>query len=565
MDGVRDLLIMCWDQVRDLARGISESFTGADSSAMLVMLIFYLILAIIIVLLLLLLTRSIRSLFAALFGRTRKKRKNDTALYSQPAKVVEPAEQAKLDNTPYNEALCVHGNPCQHGCALFSVESFDGKTLLDRLSSRFNSINNKYKATFSHHHIDENIPSHVNPVDEAGDHILTEDETASILLKIDGHDLKTLQHMFGAEVSKESEIAEKIKVISRKLFVTGDERDKLSAEEAAVLEKYNAAVDEIQTLSERSEHLKELLSVEYSKIFKKVSNFIAERNTLLSELERLCENLVPVPSDVDTFGDLIEHDLNGTYAEYVKKDEVLSALRSSYGNIHESRVRADEIICSLEGPLAVLYKEKAIQTAMVAQLRSRIDELEAQEAARLAAEEAARLAAEEAARIEREEAERRAKEEAERLAREEEERRKTADLELNAVMGQVQRQAQEAYALNYDDISPDMYEKIAAVRRKNMPPKACEGAVSGQESRTNNSANPSVSSESAHAAEQGSVNETPSKPDYFAELKQEWAAEREHKEQWRAELEQKRADEERRKKELTKSFGKNACAGTGNE
>ena len=153
------------------------------------------------------------------------------------------------------------------------------------------------------------------------------------------------------------------------------------------------------------------------------------------------------------------------------------------------------------------------------------------------------------------------------------------------VKEKVQKQAQNSYVLSFDDVSPELYEKIARGSQNRkinvMKPVIPTGDIDVSE---NASAKPSVSVvepepvdvsvpekvekstdtvDNSTAADESSgdatENAAPSGPkiDYMAELKKQWAAEKAHKEQFAAEQAKKKAEEERRKKELLKDgFGK---------
>lgn len=570
MDKVHDILISCWNYVTDyvigIANSISEAFTGADSSSALILLIFYLSVAIIILLLLIFLVKSIRSFFATLFGKKTKKKKG-AKLPVQPKQSapVSPAPEARVVAEERRVVPCMYGNPCVRGVSLYSTEGFDGQVFLDQLSSTFNNINNSYKETFAPQRIEAIVPNLPVELDIAGETVLTAEDKEAFAKRVDGQDLMALRLMLSAEETKRSDIEGKINVVRGKISSRCDEREKLAREETSVLEQYNDAVEELLGLVARSEQQKELLSIEYSKLYKQISDLVVLRNELLNGIESFHERIQSVPNEVESFGSVYDSNLSAILAECVKKDGALSALNRSYKTIRDSRVKADDIIGSLQEPLVQLCNERIIQAEFVAYLRTKISELEALETARLAREEAARL------------------------NQGTQTQQAGAVSTVDAVMASVKEQARDAYALNYDDISPETYAKIAQYR-KNIPTKAgkpadgpqapdsgddgsaglvsestpVEAAVEPeaapeieQAGQGSDSEEPAESVESVEAVEPTESVEPaePAEPDYFAELQQQWAAERDHKKQWQAEQEQRKAEAERRMKELSGNAG----------
>lgn len=227
-----------------------------------------------------------------------------------------------------------------------------------------------------------------------------------------------------------------------------------------------------------------------------------------------------------------------------------------------------------------LAQEAAERKAQEEAARLEQERKEKEETERLEKEAQERRAKAEAERLERErvakkqaelaekfKAEKQAREEAERLEQERLEKERESQKQVinsdntdgdqttalaDTFKEKVQAQAQNLYALSFDDVSPEIYERIAkgSKNRKITVMKPAQPVETSEEDSNPIASSPADAS-SDEAGETSVIETAPdNKIDHMAELKKQWAEEKAHKEQFAAEQARKKAEEERRKKEL---------------
>lgn len=212
---------------------------------------------------------------------------------------------------------------------------------------------------------------------------------------------------------------------------------------------------------------------------------------------------------------------------------------------------------------------------------------------RRAKEEAKRKAREEAERIEREIAARKTQEEAERKAQEEE-RAKAMSTVSEDILKDVEKSAQSSYVLSFDDMTPEMLEKLARDKARKDAARAASlkqvsGAIGNVSSTGNSNISPKQTLNTAVAdsmapdnssdalvterSDAKDVDITPetrapetapatkapeteatasptTQSNYFEELKKQWDLEAEHRANFEKEQAEKAALAEKRRKEL---------------
>lgn len=604
MNVLLDALGSIMDYVKGIASNISQVFTGSDSAAILVMIIFYLIFLILFVLLCKWLVLSVKSLFRP--SRSKKK-KRPSNFVSEKGSTATP-ETAQPDSKP--------------GQTLVSFFDFDCQLYLDLLSLKYDKVKNSVVAPDNCQQIKETKPEEIDIKEICA--VLSQEEKASISASLQDVSLDVLHKLLEEESVRAAEVAGQVATARHKLAADIASRKQLTTDEFSALCDYNSGVEELLSLNAQSVITKGTLSGEYSKLVQLISDLVVVQGDLLARIQEADEKMRGVPSAVQAFDSSCEKGFFPVAEKVSAQDALLNKIKERYTAINASRVQLDTQIASCQEELVSLNKDKVLHDEKIAALQLKIDALEKLEAERLEAERRAReeeerlareaeerRAREEAERIAREEEERRAQEEAERIAREEaerlaqeEERRANEEREraalaekeaedaaraaegaeeaaaVNTVRNIVEKQASSAYCLNYDDLSPEMLAKIAA-RMKNNPNTAPDdteavttepGADPQAVGTTPDGVSAGEGSESGSHIETIDEQETGEeaiedgsepKPDYITQIKKEWAAEREHREKWEAEQARKRAEIERRRKELFGKAGSNE--GTDND
>lgn len=614
MKAIANILGSCMDYIKELARSISESFTGADSGAVLIMIVFYLAVLIILILLLKLLFKVIKGLFGMFKSKkTKSFKQGNTA-------AVSPSNKTSVDvDSAMSDVPCFSVHPQK---PVFS-EDFDGQACLDLLKRKFDTVDGIEENAIELQHIIASAPE-LLVIDGTKNNVtVTQEEREEVSQKVADKSLIDLHRLFESESKEATITADKISILSKSLSNHCNNREKLAEEELLVLDKYNSTVGEWAALKANFDDEKGALSEEYMALFNFVSDIILQKNAVYEQIKEINNNIALIPDKLVCFDNACERLSTTLLAQLVQKEELLSSLKDNYLSVNESRTKKDEEIAGLKNDLNTLVKKKSLSDETIEAVRFKIDELKRLEAERLAREEAERKAREEAERLEAEriakleaekrekervareeaeraaklEAEKRAREEAERLAEEKERRNQEAQkssepvivsqgeesigdsadaegsssqVDVSAVKEQFQKQAKNSYTLNFDDIPPEMYEKIArsAQKRKHDISKAIKVESSpvveesfeddvtlstSQEPQEVDLTVPVSSSveEAPNDESNSAENASSDEKDYMAVLKEQWAAEKAHKEKWAAERAQKQAEAERRRKELS--------------
>ena len=530
-----EILGSCMDYIYKVAISISETFTGADSAAVLVMIIFYLVVLISILLLTKLLFRMIRNIFT---------KKSAAPAVSQPVPEQNGAGRHEI---------------------ITKLETFNGQALLDRLSTEYNKINETTPAIDEHEQIQDTLPGALPVSSVTGKEPLTEEQLAVLTSSIEGKGLDALQQLLNQTKKRETQLSFELSKITTQLTECRQSRASLVEEEKGIYAKYNAGVGERDNLAHNLSSEKEQLSFDYFKIFNQISAFNDQCASLLEGLKQAEGLIVSLPEMVETFTSSCQSNLQDVSLELQKKEETLNALKGSYQAIRESRVKTDEKIFSLEAEQINLEKEKVPCAELISLLLTKIQELEKEVSDRLAAEYADQQAKEEQARQEKEAILAQAKAAALRAAKENEDvspksyqssptEARPSSSELDSLKMTLQGQGSGYYALNFDDISPEQLEQIVAAMNRTKK-------LREEEINQSSGVSPSNSLVEEDAAPAAITEPEPPQVDHFAELQKEWAAERAHKEEWAAEQAQKAADAEDRRRALSGEHGKPAGSG----
>lgn len=551
------------DYLSSLAANISETFTGADSGAMLVMIIFYLTSILLIILISWLITKCIKLFFSSLFPR-RKKTMHRTAGQSKSTVISET-----------DDAI----NACPQPSDFAFFESFNGENFLNLLSLKLDTAKNKGVE------INEQTLDGPSALDE--DHIpepinLTPAEKEKISVAFKDKDLSSLRELLAREEQRKSELFIKIDSLSNQLSANYSIRARYASEESAAAANYNTSLAEALQLRDECETAKGQLSREHSKLFSIISDIIIRRAEILKDYQKTVADMHAIPQAIQDFDFLCSKSLLATQEDLQRKVASLNAFDEGYSSAKELREKADSEISALRQELIFLSKENLIHAETASLLRIKIEALEKAEAEEIARLNAAQAAREEAERLAQEQ-ERQLKLEQEQAAlaaaqQEDENVASPADkptdesldgaipsTDIDAAKDCVDQQAKEAYVLNYEGITPEMLEKIAAVRRNKPTPKTSNSDPINGHGNKGREGDMSVHPEpdkqkSAESPggpdprDAGNSETTNPNVDHFGELQKQWAAERAHREQWQAEQAQRQADTERRKKELLESL-----------
>lgn len=375
----------------------------------------------------------------------------------------------------------------------------------------------------------------------------------------------------------------------------------LEAQKQSVIEQIYSIKDKIALITEKTESF----NSSYEQNITSFLDSVRSKEEILTALKDSCLNINQLRAKTDE----IIASLQTDYKSLSKKKLQLKTLSS------ETKLKLDELE-KLEAER--LAKEEEERLARLEAERKAKEEAERQakieaekrEKERLAQIEAERKAREEAEKRAREEAERKTKEEAERIAREkaeaeafekeriaremaekaamlEAEQKAAEELErqsvasdkpvsntsdgqetsgstaVDTVKKQVENQVQNAYVLNFDNISPEMMKKLAldSEKRKKDAQHAIKSTRRAEE--VPSESEPDAPEQTTGATDTPSDSDTDpvdqapgdnQQIDYITELRKQWAEARAHKEEWEAEVARRKAEEEARKKELSRTL-----------
>ena len=537
--------------INNLAVRISVFFTNADSGAILVAVIFYLVAIISIILLTKLLFKVVHDLFPS------KKR-----LHTSPQELSLTDPESMSTSAPLNNVVS-------------DLENFDGQAYLDRLSSEYNKLNEENVSLGEFKHIDNILPALSPETDSSNQIELSQDAVADLHKKVEGKDLSTLREMLIQAEGLCSEISFKLSQANDQLAICSEAHVNFLKDESKTSDEFNATIVEYEQLKEEWESAKTLLAEEYSKVHTLLTDFISYKAILLDQLKQAQLNLESLPEKVEEFVLVSQASFSETTEKLQKQSDTLKALKDSYLFIHDSRIQNAAKLTSLQEELHSLNKERLICDKSLFVIKDQINELEKLERERFEAEQAARRAEEEKARQEHEEMLRIAKESA-RQATQDSSSISNEDSdtpEQASARAKIQKAAQNAYALNFDDMSPEAYKKLIASMGRNQEniKKMVQNDLSGSSSEGAQNPHPEeesmqelLTSSEENVSGEGREEAPAAQPDYFAELQKEWAAERAHKQAWAEEQAKKEADIQRRKIELKQELdGNNTSAADG--
>lgn len=617
MDVIINFINNLGKYIKDSATDITKTFTGADSGAVLVMLIFYLVILIVLILLLKIIVKIIKSFIKEFFSKKKKSSNNG-------------------DNKKDASASVSENSSVLSG-QLF--KDFNSQNYLSVLADKYNVFKDSDVSFEVFQHIPSSTPK-LLAVDGMKKKIeLSDVEIKEIASNFNNKNLIELQQMLKALTEEASTTEDKIALLNNSLTINCQSREKLIEDELSISKKHNSFVDELEITKSELDAIKTNLAVEYSQLFNFISDLDVQKQNLSEKVKKINEDIISIPDKIKDFTKICEEKLKELLLQSSQKETLINTLKDSFISINASRIKKDEEILKQQSDIDNLLKNKLLCEETIAVLKPKIEELMCIEAERKAREEAERrereeaekaakaekeriekeqLAKAEAERLERErvakeeeerlekerlaqkraeiaakfEAERKAREEAELLEKEKQQSVvKNSDIavesgssdndssfvDVNIVKEKVAKQAQSSYSLNFEDLPPELYEKIArgSQNRKINVMKAVE-PLSVADKNTNETpiveqnygaiiATSDISDEEKIENDNNDVDasgneDTTSteKIDHMAELKKQWAAEKAHKEQFAAEQARKKAEEERRKKELLKGdFGKN--------
>lgn len=528
MDAVINLWGSCLDRIRGVMKNISIAFTGDDPGATLLMIIFYLISIIAIILLLKLLSRILMSCFQSIFpNKKRGQQKSNasptsTPKASHPSTVIPSAtNDVPLKSSPLTETVAF-------------LESFDEQALSSQLTSGFNLLSDKLFVPSVPNYLDFPAPVPLKKLELP--EILSDPERAKITADLAGSDLNALHQMLDEELAKEPALTFQLNETMDALTKNCQERECFAEQENTLYSNYNSGVDVFLVSSGELQQYANDLAEKFSSVRQNISDLKTKRIALLEYLQGFRGEVDQVVAQVGELCVAPSPDIERLSSGLQKSDGSLLTLKNTYLNVSGKRAALDETIAAQQHTVLDLCQQRLAHAERVSILRTNIDALKRVEAERVAREEAERLAREDAARCEQQRKE--------------------------AILASVQQQTKSAYTLNFDEITPDMYEKIAS-QINCSPSGANEHEVSPVEPPLVEV--PPNSSTVLSEAEEHNVSDAPdvatippqNEPpvDHLAQLRKEWDAERKHKEAWDAEQAKNAADVARRKRELAQLLG----------
>lgn len=553
MDTLINLWSYCLDYIKGIAENISVTFTGGDSGAILLLLGFYLTVLIVIISLFKLLIRTIAP------KKKRSSKRFSTRGSSKKANKQESdsCQRHTEENHANSSPLDSHSNWVKSNelmTALSLMESFNEDSYLEQLSANYKSISGKYQMSDDPVLLDNSPPSPLSINISSQD--LTSDEKRSLEESLEGENLSSLRKKLDEETKKETDLTFTLHSVKTETAKAVRERDSLVSQEMALCENYNTEAELFISANSEFKALLSSLEKSFKTVSHQISDMRAKRLALLEYLPEFADEIKKLDRTVNTFGlDSVE-DLSNFSSSLERKDVSLLAVKESFEKASSVRKNADSDIYSKQDQINKLLKDIQVNKELRSILQSKVDILAKEEAERLAKEEAERVAREKAERLEREKAERQAREEAEKRAKEEAirpereaEREKQTQKEI---MENIVKQTNSGYVLNFENLSPEALEKLAADINKYKSANASHSS-----SKEKSEQKLDVSENNADGEENSSAP-----VDHFAQVQQEWAAEREHKEAWADERAREQAEVQRRKEELlAKLNGSSANSG----
>lgn len=616
MDYLTKAFVSVMDFINNFATTISEKFTGEGSSAVLVVVIFYLVALIFILLLLKGVASILRDFFRTLFSKQKKQQKKAHDMPSDTSAV----------NSEQPTTTAVEGvenkKRTKNDDELSAIKNFGNKKYIDELSDTLKKINEFDNCAVQSQHISNTIPS--SPIINEDIVVLSEKEKEKIKKQVKDKNLNELKDLLKQVNKDEQSLDDAIKSLESDLSKVLHERDKVVQQEITAIDQHNDIVDVLATLCDELTKSKADLLEKHSELFNFVTSLADKKAVLLDSIKEFKKDTASLAEKIQDFAFLSDKEFKSFVHSFQKNEERLAGFKKNYIAISESRNKMDENISALRQKQSQAVTDKACQIELASVLNIKINELEELERQRLAKEEAERaererlakleaerlekerLAREEAERLERErlakleaerlEKERLAREEAERIEREKEDALKKQKVEtkdniaetktdsdnvLNEIKEQIKRQLQTSYSINYDDITPEMLEKLAIAEQKKR--KATEKAARINGKAVNNPENTPTESSKLESQDNkasdknnkpaetedkvitqnvaSSQEETEPQTDYFAKLKQQWAEEEANKKRWAEEKARRKEEEERRKKELAEKLSGNETSG----
>lgn len=541
------------DFLAGIAQNISKDFVGAESAAIFIMIIFYLVVFILILGLLMFAGNCTKRLFKT-FAHPKKTKRPNAVEKGSPAGTA-PASADTVNcgpETPPSEVANIPSEPTStswQSVSVFSsypaLDAFDGQAFLDRIKTDYKLIDEAAIALDEFQFLPAVSVNPISPVSLDEDTSMPETEMRSLIDSLQSKQLNDLYQLVAEEEHKQSNFVTQLDAMNQRFEDNTQSHEKLIDEEASAVKEYNTAVTSLRTLEGSLGNVKEELAVDHATVLKAIAKLAAQKTALLEDLKQAEEAARNVPDMVECFhASCLEKTAHISDALH-QKSEVLSALKTCCSTIQASRINLESKISTTQEKIVILNKQKLVSSTTISLIRSRIAELEKIEAERKTAEEeAARLAAEEAERQKREEAA----------------RHEAAEARIHEV-------AASSYALNFDNISPETIEQLAKMRKMHDKPKT---PISKENLPSLTNDNPAedapavaqtvdisipISDSECNNASSEASSPAPEQPvDYFKELKQEWAAEKAHREAFQAEMRQKEAETAQRRKDLEQSL-----------
>lgn len=609
------------DFINKFSATISEKFTGEDSSAILIMVAFYLIVLILLLLLLKGIVNITKDLLRTIFSRHEKKK----------VRAVSPnnANSVKEDIQPTTNT--VNGDSVNNKKRtknideLSLIKGFGNKKYMDNLSRILEKITEFDNCAIQSQHISTKIP--LSPVTKEDNFVLSEEAKEKIKEQVEDKNLKELKILLQQVNKEELKFDNAIRTLEISLSKVMKKREKVVHQETTAIGEYNSAVDALATLCNELSKSKSDLLEKHSELFNFIVSLGDQKVVLLDSIKEFIKDISKVQRKIEDFASQSNKEYKSFVSSFQKNEERLAGFKKNYTVLSESRNQIDKEISTIQQEQSKVGTDKAFNIELASVLRAKIHELEELEREHLAIEEAERLekerlAKEEAERLERErqekleaeklEKERLAKEEAERVERErlakleterlekerlvkeqaeqlerdrvaKEEAEKIvkdtvdSDKELQEIKEQIKRQQQNSYSINYDDISPEMLEKMAIAEQKkrkaaekaakqngksfNKPENTTAENYSSESKSDRTHDDMSVETEDKAAQNVSALQEEPvPQTDHFTILKQQWAEEEANKRRWAEEKARREEEHQRKKKELAAKLSGNGTS-----
>lgn len=624
MDVIINFFKIIGKYLKNSATDISKTFTGADSGAVLVMIIFYLVLLIALIFLLKAFIKVIKSFYKDIFSKKKNtldnsNKKSETSVLPSETNVAAPRQLFEDFNSQDYLPLLTDKynafNDSEVSLEVFQpiVPSTPKLLAVDGIKKKI-ELSNKEIEEISFKFNNKNLAELQQLLKSLTDEANAIEDKITALNTLLASNCQNREKLIEDELS----VSEKHNSFVDELKTVKSELDNTKVRFAV---EYSQLFNFISDLDVRKQELSEQV--------KKINEDILTIPGKIKDFGNICEDnskeLLLQFSQKETLINTFKDSFKSINASRINKEEEILNLQSDIDVLLKNKLLCEETINALKPKIEEaerIAKAEAEKKAREEAERLACEKAEAErlERERLAKEEADRLEKE---RIEREKAEQRAKEEAEKLEQERIAREKAEKLEkeraeqkraelaekfeterkvreeeelaaqekthssedmvpddesddfvdVSDVVEKVQKQSQNAYVLNYEDISPEMYKKLArgshnrkinvmkpvTLENNNLADTPSDVPVSSEEKPKEN---PSyvesvtvVPVEEIPSAGDDCLEETvpEQKVDHIAELKKQWAAEKAHKQEWAAEKARMKAEEERRKKELEES------------